>query len=153
VGGNQTTYSGEGGWSGSVIQLECGNFNSFRFHIRLFPAGEWTMANAHAEVVIPGTNHHEVLTWEAAEKFVMMEMARSGLLVASPAESGIINEAGSFGTIRPLVYNGLPGALRLLSGGPAENVTEPVPVRTDGKATILALRDAPPASGTTNSFT
>ena len=155
VGGNQTNYSAEGGWSGSVIQLECGSFNGFRFHVRLFPAGQWAVANAHAEVLIPGTNHHEVLTWEAAEKFVMMELARSGLLAAAPSETGIINEAGSFGTIRTLVYNGFPDnhPLRMLSQGPLTgSVGAPVPVATDGKATVLALRDAPPAGGTTNSF-
>jgi hypothetical protein len=153
VAGNQTTYSEAEGWSGSVIQLECGEFNSVRFHIRLFPAGEWTLANVHVDVLIPGTNQHEVLTWEAAEKFVMMELVRSGLLAAAPTETGVINEVGSFGTIRIAVYNGLPAGLRMLTGGPLTNVTQPVPVQTDGKATILALQEAPPAGGTSNTFT
>ena len=153
VAGNQTGYSAAGGWAGSVIQLECGNFNGFRFHMRLFPAGQLTVANVHADVIIPGTNQHEVISWEAAEKFVMMELVRSGLLAAAPAETAPINEAPSFGVIRMAIYNGMPAGLQLLNAGQTGPVSADVPVATDGKATILSLREAPRALGRTNNFT
>jgi hypothetical protein len=151
----QTTYSLEGGWAGSVLQLECGTYNTFRYHLRLFPAGMLTLGNVHAEVIIPGTQGHEVLTWEAAEKFVMMELMRGDLLAAPPVESAIVNEVGSFKGIMPVIYNGLPDGhpLRMLAGGPLEgDVTKPVPLGTDGRATILTLVTAPAAPGTSNAF-
>jgi hypothetical protein len=152
-GDNQVSYSVDGGWAGSVVQLECGHYNNFRYHLRLFPAGPVTLGNVHAEVIVPGTQAHEVLTWEAGEKFVMMELVRGGLLASAPGESPVINEVGSFKTIMPMIYNGLPTALRMLSGGPlAGTVTNPVPVLTDGRATILDLQTAPPAGGSTNAF-
>jgi hypothetical protein len=151
----QATYSLDGGWAGSVLQLECGTYNTFRFHLRLFPAGILTLGNVHAEVIIPGTQGHEVLTWEAAEKFVIMELMRGELLAAPPVQSAVINEVGSFKGIMPAIYSGLPDGhpLRMLAGGPlAGEVTEPVPLATDGRATILNLRTAPAASGTSNAF-
>jgi hypothetical protein len=155
-GDNQTSYSGDDGWAGSVIQLECGGYNNFRFHLRLFPAGTVTLGNVHAEVIIPGTQQHEVLTWEAAEKFVVMELLRGGLLTAPPAETGIINETEFYKSIMVPVYNGIPDGhpLRMLSGGPLSGpVSSPVPVRTDGKATVLTLATAPAAPSTEQNFT
>jgi hypothetical protein len=152
----QTTYSSEEGWAGSVLQLECGSYNTFRYHLRLFPAGMLTLGNVHAEVIIPGTQQHEVLTWEAAEKFLIMELMRGDLLAAPPVQSDVLNEVGSYKGIMPAIYNGLPDghALRMLAGGPlVGEVTAPVPILTDGRATILTLGTAPTAPGTSNAFT
>jgi hypothetical protein len=63
----QTTWAEPDGWIGSTIQVECGDFNSIRFHIRLFDAGEWTIGASHLEVRIPGTPGHEIISWELAE--------------------------------------------------------------------------------------
>ena len=52
MGANQVTY-GNGRWSGSAIQLECGNYEGpFRFHLRLFQArhgdaGERALRDPH----------------------------------------------------------------------------------------------------------
>ncbi|CAN5589352.1 hypothetical protein BH24GEM3_BH24GEM3_26820 [soil metagenome] len=149
IGGLQTTYSETDRWEGSVIQLECGEYDPVRFHIRLFRAGPWTLANAHLDVLIPGTADHQVLTWELAEQLVTADFIRSGLLAAPPAQSGPINPA-PFREIPPVIYNGLPPGLRALTGGPQANVTTPVPLQTNGSATILVLGDHVPLTpGTT----
>lgn len=139
IGGLQTTYSETDRWEGSVIQLECGEYETVRFHIRLFRAGPWTLANAHLDVLIPGTADHQVLTWELAEQLVTADFARSGLLAAPPAQTGPINPS-PFRDIPPFIYNNLPAGLRALTGGPLGTVTGPVPLQTDGRATILTLR-------------
>lgn len=153
IGGHQVTYSDASDWAGSAIQLECGSFASTRFHVRLFQAGEWTVANAHLDVLIPGTQQHEVVTWEGGEAFVTMELARSGLLTAAPAATSVLNTTPTFGAIRPEIYNGLPAGLRLFTGGIIGSVTQPVPLPNDGRATLLSLADAPDAGGTSESFT
>jgi hypothetical protein len=138
VGGAQVSYEESEGWTGSAIQLECGDYAPMRFHLRLFPAGSATLGNVHFEVIVPGTNQHAVLSWELAEKLITADFARSGLL------SGItmtqpINPAPTFQAINPLIYNGLPAALRFLIGGPPGNVTAPVGIQTDGRATVFTL--------------
>lgn len=154
IGGQQTTWSGAEGWAGSVIQLECGAYAPFRFHVRLFRAGAWTVANAHVEILIPGTTDHQVLSWEIAEGFVIADLAASGILTAAPTSTGPINQAPFFRSILPVIYNGLPPELRALTGGPlVGDVTEPVGIFTDGSATILSLADAPAAGGTSQAFT
>jgi hypothetical protein len=148
IGGVQGAYTDGSGWSGSVIQLECGSYNPFRFHVRLFPNGSWTLANGHVDVLIPGTHDHQVLAWELAEQLVTYDIARSGLLAAAPAQTGVISAAPTFREIPPQIYNGLPVELRALTGGPLFGpVATGVGIVTDGSATILALQTAPAAPG------
>jgi hypothetical protein len=153
IGGQQTAHAEQVGWSGSVIQLECGDYDPFRFHVRLFPAGGWTIANAHVDLLIPGTTDHQVLSWELGEQFVTYDLARSGFLGGVPGRTGVINPAPTFRSIPPVIYNLLPPTLRGLTGGPLTGtVTEPVGIPTDGQATIVPLRAAPAAPGTSQSL-
>jgi hypothetical protein len=138
VGAAQVSYEESEGWTGSAVQLECGDFAPMRFHLRLFPAGAATLGNVHFEVIVPGTNQHEVLSWELAEKMITADFARSGLL-SGVTMTQSINPAPIFRGINPLIYNGLPAALRFLIGGPAGNVTVPVGIQTDGRATVFTL--------------
>jgi hypothetical protein len=148
-GSQETSYSEQSEWSGSVIQLECGSYDPFRIHLRLFPAGGGTVGNAHFDLLIPGTTDHQVLSWEFGEQFVTYDLARSGYLSAPPGQSGPINAVGTFREIPPVIYDGLPPQLRALTGGPLSGaVTAPVGIPTDGSATLLALADAPQAGGT-----
>ena len=135
AGRNQTAFTIASGWTGSAIQLECGAYEATRFHVRLFPAGSITLANAHYEVMIPGTTDHEVLSWEIAEQLVTYDLARSGLLAARPAPVGPINPAPTYRTVRPQVYAMLPPSLQALIGVPGN----PLGIRTDGRATALTL--------------
>jgi hypothetical protein len=155
IGEEQTAYS-EAGWEGSVIQLQCGRYeNPVRFHVRLFRAGGHTIANAHVDLLIPGTTSHQVLSWELAEQLVTVDMMRTGLLGAAPAPTGVIHDA-PFRSVPAVIYNGMPASLKQLvvdpSGGVAApaSVGSPVPILTDGRATILTLRAAlEPTPGTT----
>ncbi len=142
VGAAQVTYVEAAGWSGSAVQLECGDYAPMRFHLRMFPAGASTVANVHFEVIVPGTNQHEVLSWEMAEQLIAVDFMRSGFL-SGIGQTQQINPAPTFRGINPLVYNGLPPQLRALIGGPPENVTAPVGIATNGRATIFTLAQTP----------
>jgi hypothetical protein len=161
-GGVQTSYTNEGGWSGSVMQLALGDYGPVRAHLRLFRTGApfgdgvWTLGGAHFEVLIPGTTEHQVLSWELAQQIVTVDLMRSGLLVASgPGQTGAINQAPSFREIPDFVYNQLPAELVAVTGGPAQPVSGPVPIASDGAASVLHLASAPAvtAGSTTESFT
>ncbi len=127
-------------WSGSTIQLACGPYEQMRVHLRLFRLGNCTVANAHFEFMIPGTEQHQVLSWELAEQFVIADFIRSGLInpETGPLPTGVIN-ASPFRTIPGMIYNLLPEELKYLISGPAGQVDYDVPINTDGVATILHL--------------
>ena len=149
IGNVQVGYGSEDGWTGGAIQLACGDYHIARFHIRLFKMGEWTVANAHFEILIPGTSDHQVLNWELAEQFVIADFVRSGLLDADvpmmPTQQ--INPS-PYETIPAVIYNGLPVELRAAIGGPLGDVTEDVPRGTDGHAMILNVAgDVTPQPG------
>lgn len=137
MGANQTGYATPSGWTGSAIQLECGDYGPVRFHLRLFSAGDWTIANGHFEVQVQGTNAHEVLSWELAKQLVTPDIVRSRVLGAAPASTGLITPAPTYRTINPTIYNLLPAALRFLVTGNPSTVTAPVPIANDGRATIF----------------
>ena len=138
IGGVQTAYDSEVGWVGSAIQLQCGDFGPIRFHLRLFEAGDHTLAGVHFELLVPNTTEHRVLSWELAERLVLADFVRSGLLAAPPSVTAAINSA-PWRTIAPEIYNLLPPELKTLIGGPIGSVTTPVPIGSDGRATILQL--------------
>jgi hypothetical protein len=152
VGGDvQTTWAEDEGWLGSVIQLQLGDYAPLRVHLRLFDTGEsfgsdgsWTLGGAHVEVMIPGTADHQVLSWEVAQQLVVADLARSGLLGAAPVSTGPINAAPSFRVIPAQIYNALPGELLAMLGGPAQPVSEDVPLASDGESTILHLTGTAP---------
>jgi hypothetical protein len=153
VGGDvQTTCAVSGcGWTGSVVQLTLGDYGPLRVHLRLFGTGQAvdgravTLGGAHFELQIPGTTSHEVLSWEMAEQIVAADMMRTGLLdAAAPAmPTGLINAAPSFRAIDPMIYNLLPPELVALIGGPAQPVSDPVPLDSDGQGTLLNVAAAP----------
>jgi hypothetical protein len=157
IGGVQTSYASGEGWQGSVIQLQLGVYAPIRVHLRLFRTGvslagggTWTVGAAHFEVLIPGTADHQVLSWELAEQVVVADLVRSGLLDgASPlGATGAINAAPSFRMIPAVIYNSLPEELKAAIGGPAGSVQAPVPIASDGSATILHVKgEAAPVAG------
>jgi hypothetical protein len=143
IGDVQTAWGAPSGWTGGAVQLACGNYDQVRFHLRLFRMGEWTVGNAHFEVLIPGTADHQVLSWELAEQFVAYDLIRSGLLSETDGvtPTAQINDS-PFRTIPAIIYNELPVELRQLIGGPLDDVTDDVPIATDGHAVILNLASA-----------
>lgn len=138
IGDVQSGYGGTEGWTGSVIQLQCGNYEPARFHMRLFRVGDYTIANTHFEIQIPGTTEHQVLSWELAEQLVMIDLIRTGLLGAAPVMTSEINPP-NYRTIPAQIYNLLPVELRAAIGGPLGDVASDVPIRSDGHAAIMNL--------------
>lgn len=158
----QTSWAAEGGWLGSVVQLQLGDYNPIRVHLRLFGVqapfgldGQWTLGAAHFEVMIPGTADHQVLSWELAEQLVLVDFLRSGLL--DPAlpmiPTGPINQAPSFRTIPATIYNLLPAALVAALGGPPQPVSMDVPLPSDGQGMVLNLAQAAPVTPGTTRWT
>jgi hypothetical protein len=139
IGRQQAGYAEEEGWQGSAIQLQCGEYDTLRVHMRMFRQGDFTLANAHFEVLIPGTTDHEVLSWEFSQQLVTLDLVRSGLLGAARALTGPITPTPTYRAIRPEVFNGLPAALRGALGLPTTPQTAPVPIPNDGRAAILRL--------------
>ncbi len=149
MGANQVTY-GNDRWTGSAVQLECGNYEGpFRFHLRMFQLGTATLANAHFEILIPGTTQHQVLSWELAEQFVTVELQRAGILGAAPKVLPNLNQGPTFRTIPAPLYNLLPDLLIGAIGGPAKGGTTDVGIKNDGHtmsfdiATQVAIVDGP----------
>lgn len=154
IGDLQTGYNAAAGWIGSAIQLACGSYGPIRFHVRLFEAGATTLGNAHFEVLIPGTTDHQVLSWELAEQLVTVDFIRSGLLNPAnpPGSTGPINDA-PFREIPAQIYNLIPADLKSLIGGPVGSVSDPVPIATDGQATVFNLVETAGSSeGSEQSF-
>lgn len=151
IGDMQTAYSAAGGWTGSAVQLRCGEFGPVRFHLRLFRAGEVTVANAHFEVLIENTADHQVLSWELAEQLVLYDMTRTGLLGGAPSVTELINTP-THRSIPAVIFNLLPPELRgLVTGSPDESATDiPIP-NGDGRATVVPLGGAQPIAA--GSFT
>jgi hypothetical protein len=144
----QTTWSDGDGWVGNPVQLQCGNYDPLRIHLRLFPAGAWVLGGAHFELLIPNTTEHEILSWEIAELVVKIDLLRSGLL-ASPPATAPINPVPSYRATRAPVYNALPPELIALLAAfhgpqPPRPVSADVPIASDGLATILDLTAGAP---------
>ena len=144
----QTNWADGEGWTGSVIQLALGDYNPIRVHLRLFrtvsPDGQvWTLGGAHFEVLIPGTEQHEVISWEVARNIVVGDLMRTGLLVAPPGATDPITPSPTYRTTRYQIYNGLPVELRALIDGPIPDQSSDVPIKSDGRAAIVTLGGEP----------
>jgi hypothetical protein len=140
IGDVETAWGRPDGWTGSAIQLACGDYGPIRFHLRLFKEGEWTVANAHFDLLIPGTTDHQVISWELAKQFVIADFMRSGLLDGTvPMMPTAQITPSPFRTIPAIIYNGLPVELRALIGGPLGDVTSDIGIQSSGEAMILNL--------------
>jgi hypothetical protein len=89
--------------------------------------------------LIPGTPEHQVISWELAEQIVTVDLIRSGLLQSAPSPTQVINDAPGFRTIPVPIYNGIPDALKVACGLPPGPTAVPVPIPTNGRATVLSL--------------
>ena len=143
VGNPQTNYGDNAGWVGSAIQLECGNFFGPRFHLRMFRQGATTVASAHYEILIPGTNFHEILSWELAQAFLTADIARTGLLGSAPSATAAITPAPYYGVVRAAV-TAMLSAAQIAGFGLRVNADGTASVPNDGIATILDLAVAEP---------
>jgi hypothetical protein len=138
IGDVQTAFT-DAGWTANAIQLQCGEYSPFRFHLRLWDVGDWTLGGGHLEVLIPGTTDHEVLNWEYPEALVALDLQRAGLVIGSAVSGPIF--PSPYRAVHRAVYDALPDVVRALILGwpgivPAQG---DVPLLTDQQATILEL--------------
>lgn len=138
IGDEQTGFGQAEGWTGSAVQLACGDW-SLRFHLRLFAEGSVTLAGTHMDLNIPGTYEHEVISWELPEQLLMIDMIRSGLLAGAPTLTAQISAAPTFREIRAPVYAGIPAQLKALVG-----ITAGPQIPTDGRARLFNVGTAEP---------
>ncbi|HEU5169343.1 MAG TPA: hypothetical protein VFU46_02335 [Gemmatimonadales bacterium] len=150
IGDEQAAYVGGLGWSGSAIQLECGNFGPApRFHVRIFDAGGAVLLGAHFEIQVPGTTDHEVLNFDLAKGLVVADLLRAGIIgLPTPTSTPI---AALARTIREPVYDALVNHpvlgpfMPLFTGGPdkdAWNAADPKPpviIPNDGHPLIAPV--------------
>ena len=151
VGDPQTSFSSSEGWVPSALQLQCGTFQGPRFHIRIFRQGNVTIANAHYERLIPGTNTHEVLSWELAQALVTADIARSGFLRAPPSLTSVITTAPYYRAVQPAVAASL--APQQIAGlGLLVNGDGSASIPNDGRASLLDIASSAPVNeGTVDS--
>jgi hypothetical protein len=148
-----TAYSEDGGWVSNPVQLQCGSYDPLRFHIRFFEAGDWVLGGVHLDFLIPNTPYHQVLSWELPEQLILADFQRSGLLDQSaPFSLAPLTAPGGVQEIPAGLYNEIPDDLKTLAGLAPGPTTAPVPVMSDGQATILNLAArAPVVAGETHS--
>lgn len=153
AGDVQTCWAEGDGWLGSVVQLQLGDYDPVRVHLRLFGTGQpcghrgrWTIGAAHFELRIPGTADHQVLSWELAQQVVLVDLMRSHLLDSTTPmiPTGPINDAPSWRTIPAVIYNLLPPELIGAIGGPPQPAVADVPLASDGQGTILNVTTPTP---------
>jgi hypothetical protein len=142
AGDPQTSYSESEGWVPSSIQLQCGDYYGPRVHIRIFRQGSVTVANGHYEILIPGTNMHEVLSWELAQSLITADLARSGHLGAAPALSAVITAAPYYRSVQAPIAAGLSTA-QIIGLGLQVNGDGTASIPNDGRAAILSIASAP----------
>jgi len=139
IGAPETAWGTPEGWTGSAVGLQCGEYATLRFHLRLFRQGSFTIGGAHFELLIPGTSQHEVLSWELAEALVKADLARAGALRVAPELTPVINAAPTWRAIRAPIFNAVPPPLRAALGLPTTNQTADVPIPSDGRASLLTV--------------
>jgi hypothetical protein len=141
IGSVQLGYAEPGGWQGAAIQLQCGDYDPLRFHLRLYDMGEYTLGAVHWDLLITGTTDHQVLSWETAEQLLLADLIY-GLgwgPVAPPAE---INktEGDWFRTIPAMIYGLLPPELTaVLDAVPGVDAEGSYGIANDGVAMIIGV--------------
>lgn len=156
-GGIQTAYTDGDGWVANPVQLQCGSYDRVRFHLRLFPAGDWVVAGVHMDLLIPGTPEHQVISWELARQVVLIDFLRSNRLDTGDPLGATqpITPSPTYREIPAVIYDGLPATLKAAIGGPASSGGSPVPVPNNGSAAILniASKASVTDGGTASDFT
>jgi hypothetical protein len=135
----QSAYSDEAGWVANPVQLQCGNYDPVRFHIRFFPAGDWVVAGVHFDLLIPGTIQHRVISWELAEQLILIDFIRAGVVdpVAGVGHLPLGTPGPAGDPIEALLYNGLPGTLQAVLGVVPDPATGNYLALSDGYSTVL----------------
>lgn len=137
VGDEQASAAAPVGWTGSAIQLVCGEYG-FRLHLRLFDIGDAILVGTHYEVQVAGTDQHRTLSFSLAESMVLDDLIRTGLV----DEDGITQtqqvQGLTHGTVEAFIFNELPGELQaIMTGVPGDALNDVPKPNGDGKITVV----------------
>ncbi len=137
VGGAQTAYAPDFGWSAGAVQLELGDFSGIRAHLRLFPFPGFVLGAAHLERLAAGSFEHDVFSWSGAEALVVRELERAGVVARRTSQSVKLEAA------RRLSGVVIPQALLAASGyrDGAPELGEPIPGW--GSLSVVSLKGLP----------
>lgn len=143
VGGAQTAFSPEFGWSAGAVQLELGDFAGLRAHLRLFPFPGFVLGAAHLERLPTGSFEHSVFSWSGGESLVVRELERAGVVLRRTSREMRLE------TPRRLEELSIPRGLQAAAGfrGAEPQIGRPIPGW--GSLCVVALRGLP--SGDTHS--
>jgi hypothetical protein len=135
IGEVQAAYGLPTGWSGAAVQQDCGTYD-FRYDVRFFRMGEWTLGGVHLDLLIPGTPTHRVLSWDVPRELALVDFSRTGLL-AGVGLSGVIGPAPTYEEVEWQLYCSLPAGIRALMGGTPAAPPAFVQVPSSGQAIIV----------------
>jgi hypothetical protein len=139
----QTTYTDGASWVGSAVQLQCGDYDPMRFHVRLFDAGDAVVAAVHLDLLIPGTPQHQVLAWDLPQNLVLADMMRGGFLGGAPGFVPV-NAPGTVQAIVKPIYDQIPDPVKGALGLPLGPAAGPaVPIPNDGVAAVITVGSLP----------
>jgi hypothetical protein len=153
IGGTQAVWTEAHGWSGSIVQLECGDYETIRVHVRLFRAGDVTLAGVHLDVRIPGTTDHDVISWELPRLITALDLQRIGGTPVGAAAG--ITESDTYRAVNPLVLAGIqagePALYALLRQVPNQGLPPSIDaignLFNDGNAPVFSIPAVPSAGG------
>jgi hypothetical protein len=148
IGDIQSVYSPGTGWVPSAIQLACGDFWPMRFHARFFRLPGMTVANAHWDLYLEGTDRHQVVSWEFATQLLAYDLMRIG--AAPIGQTDVITQTPTFRSVNelaPLWTTAFPAELKglLLATGSTDGGGN---LLNDGRATIFSVPAVPAEGGT-----
>lgn len=146
AGNTQPSYAGRE-WASGSIQLQCGEYTVLRTHLRFFRFKNFTLGGAHFELMAPGTALHFSLSWDFAEKLVVLDLLRSGHATLVGV-TDVINPTPTYGTIEPYIYPAIPAGVKAVLG-----LTSPAKPNGDGRATILRIAGGLPVETTQTEVT
>lgn len=153
-GEEQATWTGGSGWEGGAIQLACGEY-AIRFHLRLFRHAGRTLGGVHMDIQVPATTDHQAVGWNFPQRFVALDMARSGLVVGEPVFVDVPGATPSFRAMPWYIHYFMPSGLRALLELPPDPVfSGTVPIPWNGKIAVLDVMPSfvPAQSDTTRHF-
>ena len=153
IGSPQAVWTEPFGWSGSVIQLECGDYESLRIHARLFRAGDVTLVGVHLDLLIPGTTDHDVISWELPRLLTALDLQRIGGTAVGVAPA--ITQAPTYRAMNPFVLAGIqanePALYALLrqvhNKGLPVSIDAAGNLQNDGHAPIFSIPAIPGNGG------
>lgn len=136
VGGAQTAFAPESGWSAGAVQLELGEFSGRRAHLRLFPFPGFVLGAAHLEQLPTGSFEHSVFSWSGAEQLVVRELERAGVVATRTSHEMRLETPRR-------IEDPVPGELLAVAGFRRGTPDPGDPIPGWGSLTVVSLENLP----------